>query len=79
MISRQLQISSIQNYYDGFDSTDDSEMLQNKDTYCEEIIYGIILSSTNMLLQYNDISYYKNMYRKKPAFKTEYVYINSFL
>ncbi|KAL2724088.1 ATP-dependent RNA helicase DHX30-like isoform X1 [Vespula squamosa] len=71
MLAKQLEISSTQNHYNDFDFTDDSKMLQNKDTYCEEIIYGIILSSTNMLLQYNDISYYRNMYRKKPALKTE--------
>lgn len=83
MISEQLQISGIHNHYDDFpstnDSTDEFEMHQSKNTYCEEIIYGIILSSTNMLLQCYDISYQQNMYKKKCKLKNEYVYINIFL
>ncbi|KAF7391859.1 hypothetical protein HZH68_011402 [Vespula germanica] len=75
MISEQLQCCGIQNHYDGFPSTNDStnefEMHQSKNTYCEEIIYGIILSSTNMLLQCYNISYHRNMYKKKCKLKNE--------
>lgn len=75
MISKQLESCGIQNHYDGFPSTDDStdefEMHQSKNTYCEEIIYGIILSSTNMLLQCYNISYYRNVNKRKCKLKNE--------
>ncbi|XP_046827422.1 ATP-dependent RNA helicase DHX30-like isoform X1 [Vespa crabro] len=66
IISKQLQTCGIKNY-----DISDSTMLQSKDTYSEEIIYGIILSSTNMLLENYEFCYDKNMFRKKSHLKSE--------
>ncbi|KAK2578059.1 hypothetical protein KPH14_008474 [Odynerus spinipes] len=49
----------------------DKEMLPNKHACSEEIIHGIILSSTNKLLQYSAYSYHKGVFRKKSQHITE--------
>ncbi|XP_014611781.1 PREDICTED: putative ATP-dependent RNA helicase DHX30 [Polistes canadensis] len=67
MISNRLQIYGIQNH----DHSYDLEIPPSKDTYCDELICGIMLSSTNKLIQKNDLSYYRGIFKKRTEFKNE--------
>ncbi|XP_015187859.1 PREDICTED: putative ATP-dependent RNA helicase DHX30 [Polistes dominula] len=68
MFSNRLQIYGIQDHDHSYLY---SEMLPSKDTYCDELIYGIMFSSTNKLIQKNDFSYYRGIFKQRTELKNE--------